>query len=158
MYTIEKEKIYDLAEQVKNIIIMNFTKEDFIKENNENKDSIKENIVNDENTNQEQLPDNLNDIISLLKTNKNVAKPWWGIYNKKFKSGDIVYISSLKKFGIFIRPSNKENKVRIRLLKKNKNEIYTTDWLFNVDDIELVKHKNRLNKKFIENDSTFLVK
>lgn len=158
MYTIEKEKIYDLAEQVKNIIIMNFTKEDFIKENNENKDSIKENIVNDENTNQEQLPDNLNDIISLLKTNKNVAKPWWGVYNKNFKSGDIVYISSLKKFGIFIRPSNKENKVRVRLLKKNKNEIYTTDWLFNVDDIELVKHKNRLNKKFIENDSTFLVK
>ena len=158
MYTIEKEKIYDLAEQVKNIIIMNFTKEDSIKENNENKDSIKENIVNDENTNQEQLPDNLNDIISLLKTNKNVAKPWWGVYNKKFKSGDIVYISSLKKFGIFIRPSNKENKVRVRLLKKNKNEIYTTDWLFNIDDIELVKHKNRLNKKFIENDSTFLVK
>ena len=162
MYTIEKEKIYDLAEEIKNIIIMNFVKEGLIKENNESKNSIKENvkenIVSNENIEQKQLTDNLNDIISLLKTNKNVAKPWWGVYNKKFKSGDIVYISSLKKFGIFLRPSNKENKVRVRLLKKNKNEIYTTDWLFNIDDIELVKHKNRLNKKFIENDSTFLVK
>ena len=53
MYTIEKEKIYDLAEEIKNIIIMNFVKEGLIKENNESKNSIKENvkenIVSDEN-------------------------------------------------------------------------------------------------------------
>lgn len=157
MYTVEKEKIYDLAEEVKKMIIMNFVKEEsnatiesnIVDENNDIEDNVTEN---------NKIPDNLNDIILSLKTNKNVAKPWWEAYNKKFKSGDIVYVERLKKFGIFVRPSSKENKVRVRLLKKNKNQIYTTDWLFNIDEIELVKHKNRLNKKFIENEVNFLVK
>lgn len=150
-------------------------KDDFIEEETFIKnDSIKDDIDNNDITNDSIKDDsdiiedndvinnginNLNDIIEMLKTNKNVAIPWWQIYNKKFKSGDIIYIRHLNKFGIFINPSKKENKIKARLIKQNnKHSLYTQDWIFNIDEIELVKHKNKLNKKFIEDDNTFKLK
>lgn len=98
-------------------------------------------------------------IINTLKTDKNVSLDWWQQYKKQFKSGDIVYIKDKNKFGIFVQPSTKKNKVRVRLMKHNdKNTVYTVDWMFDVSEMELVKHKSRVSKKFIENDLTFKVK
>ena len=155
MKTITLNDINELAENIKSIIIENLsnyvnTEEDEIKDNLINKDNLADN---------ESLGDSLSEIIDNIKTDKNVSKEWWQEYKRKFKSGDIVYIDTVKKFGIFVHPANKINKVKIRLLKNNnKNKIYTTDWLFDLSEIESVKHNNKVNKKFIEDDISFKVK
>jgi len=137
----------------KDIVAPVNTNQSFI--NNElEEDTIKDNLMQE---NSEKLQ--LSDIVEKLKTDKNILLDWWQPYKRQFKSGDIVYIKSKNKFGIFIQPSVKDNKVRVRLMRHNdKNAVYTVDWLFSIDDMELVKHKNRVSRKFIENDLTFKLK
>ena len=167
MKNLNIKEIDTFAEEIKTTIIdklnnymekanIEETEKDII-ENYEHSKEDQKNINDAEMFNNKNI--DLEEIIKNLKTNKNVGKPWWHEYKRKFKSGDIVYISNIKKFGIFISPSSKEEKVKVRLIRNNnKNNIYTTDWVFNIDEIELVKHNNRINKKFSEDELMFKIK
>lgn len=151
MMTLTKADIELIGETVKDATINNL----LIYISNDNKENIETKDIN-----QEPIENStLENLIETLKTHKNIGKEWWKEYSKRIKSGDIIYVPKLKKFGIFICPSSKENKIKVRLLKNNnKNHAYTTDWIFNIDEVEIVKHNNKINKKFIEDELQFKMK
>jgi hypothetical protein len=122
---------------------------------NEFKNYLMNNYVEKENASNTSL----SEIINGLVTDKNINLEWWSGYKKRIKSGDIVYIPNIKKFGIFICPAVKKDKLRIRLLKNDdKNSVYSTDWFFNYDEIKIVKHNNKLSRNFTETEDNFIYK
>lgn len=162
--TLTKKDVETIAETIKNVTIdslLTYVGDDFTEIKEEIKEEIKKETKEEANEEKDVIIESkpLEELINELKNHKNVGKEWWKEYNRKIKSGDIVYIPDIKKFGIFVNPSTKENKVRIRLLKNhNKNQTYTTDWLFNINEIEVVKHNNKLNKHFTEDELQFKIK
>jgi hypothetical protein len=126
---------------------------------NDFKNYLINNYIEKENVEIIEEKTSLAELIDTLKTDKNVSLEWWSEYKRKIKSGDIVYIPNIKKFGIFICPAVKKDKVRIRLLKnEDKNSAYTTDWFFDYNEIKIVKHNNKLTRSFTETEDNFIYK
>lgn len=85
--------------------------------------------------------------------------PWWfGIPKaNRFHTGDVVYNQETDKFCIFLAPTRKEGKARVRLIKDGKkNETYTRDWFVDVANLTLVKHGDTFKRGFGETDTEYI--
>ena len=81
---------------------------------------------------------------------------WWKeISNKnRYKAGDLVYIAGEKKFGVFLEPAKKDGLIRVANLKRNKPEIYTRPWYYELNEIQLVKRGDKIIKGFLQVESS----
>lgn len=126
-------------------------------ESNDNKsDNDEDDYTEHEDKNDQEVFETLDDLIKYYKEKYQSDSwkylNWWkSIPNKnKYKAGDLVYIAGEKKFGVFLEPARKEGLIRVANLKKNKPEIYTRPWYYELHEIQLVKRRDKIIKGFLQ--------
>ena len=128
----------------------------------EEEEDVENNETDEENENVKgELEDLIEEVTSDVDQKKNKKIGWWNSLPKKeqFRTGDIVFDTSIGHFGIFVEPAKKGGLVKIRLFKLNsKKDIYTRDWYLEFNNIQLVKRGQRIKRGFSENENTFLIK
>ena len=86
---------------------------------------------------------------------------WWKkVDNKsKFQLGDIVYISDINKFALFLAQSNRDGLAKIQLIKnRDKTHLYSRYWYLPFENMQLVKRKNVVKRGFKEEENAYVKK
>lgn len=106
------------------------------------------------------LPEN---DVEIVKSNNKTHKKYIEHNNSSikiqsnFKTGDIVYVEKIKKFGIVLNMLN--NAIVVTLFKEGtKSELEGTSSTFNPQTLQLVKRGNQVRRGFVETETKYRLK
>lgn len=159
------EVLKNESEEMKNQVTQvegDVTEEELMNQDNDENESENDSNNNEDNYTEhedksdQEVFETLDDLIRYYKDKYQSDSwkylDWWkAIPNKnRYKAGDVVYIAGEKKFGVFLEPARKEGLIRVANLKKNKPEIYTRPWYYELHEIQLVKRGDKIIKGFLQ--------
>lgn len=135
-----------------------------IKDTIENKEDAKENVevnkkakiekevkLEEQNSSEKMLGGIVSSIKEFTDEKEDVPE-WWKMLTKKdrYQIGDVVLLNDSNKYAVFCGPAKKEGLVKLNIIKKRLSKgFYSRNWYVSLDDIELVRRKDRITSNFI---------